>query len=193
MTAQYGAHEVMEIHEVLCKCIDTINIFHMYSSHVQDQQLAEILNNQLSFMTNSYNQMINTLNQGGMGQAVPYRTPITSNPSYGLNNPTPQSPISSINELSDRDIASGMLGCHKASASMKMMAALECANIQLRKMLQQGAINCSEQAYEVWSYMNTKGFYQVPTMKEMTTNTMLGSYAPSQGIGNIGIPQGMMK
>ena len=78
--------------------------------------------------------------------------------------------------MDDRDVASGMLGCHKASATMRMHAALECADPQLRRMMQQGAINCSEQAYEVWQYMNDKGYYQVPTMKQMTTDTVIQSY-----------------
>jgi spore coat protein CotF len=60
---------------------------------------------------------------------------------------------------------------------MRMMASLECADPNLRRMIQQGAMNCSEQAYEVWQYMNQKGYYQVPTMKDMTTQTMIQSYA----------------
>ncbi|MGO4699306.1 spore coat protein [Paenibacillus sp. 2TAB26] len=44
------------------------------------------------------------------------------------------------------------------------------ANPQLRTIMQQGAINCSEQAYEVWQYMNQSGYFQVPAMKKMTIN-----------------------
>ncbi|MDN5361514.1 MAG: hypothetical protein PWP70_561, partial [Moorella sp. (in: firmicutes)] len=103
----------------------------------------------------------------------------------GLDNPGTLTPNSSANEMDDRDVASGMLGCHKASATMRMVAALECADPELRRMIQQGAINCSEQAYEVWQYMNQKGYYQVPTMKEMTTSTMMNTYSSA----NIGVGQ----
>lgn len=41
----------------------------------------------------------------------------------------------------------------------------------------QGANNCAEQAYEVWQYMNAQGYYHVPTMKEMTTQTTISSHA----------------
>jgi spore coat protein CotF len=182
MTAQYGAHEVMEIHEVLTDTINGINQFQLYTPYVKDQQLRTILDRQVQFMTQEYNNLMQVINQGGMTQAMPYRTPMKSAPVYGLNNPTPESPNTSMNQMNDRDVASGMLGCHKSSAVMRMVAAQECANPELRRMVQQGAVNCSEKAYEVWQYMNQKGYYQVPTMKETTTNTMMNSYTPANGV-----------
>jgi spore coat protein CotF len=177
MTAQYGAHEVMEVHEVLTDTIDGINQFELYRTHVKDPQLGSIIDKQIRFMTDEYNNFIQVINQRGMSQATPYRAPRSSKPVYGLRNPQPQTPNMSIDQLDDKDVASGMLGCHKASACMRMMASLECADPNLRRMIQQGAMNCSEQAYEVWQYMNQKGYYQVPTMKDMTTQTMIQSYA----------------
>ncbi|MEG6614820.1 spore coat protein [Peptococcaceae bacterium 1198_IL3148] len=179
MAAQYGAHEVMELHEVLTDAIDGINQFELYKPHVTDQQLSSMIDKHINFMTNEYNMMVQALNQQGMAEARPYRAPITSQPIYGLNNPAPQSPHTATGKLNDRDIASGMLGCHKSSAIMKSMAALECADLNLRRMVQQGSINCSEMAYEVWQYMNQNGYYQVPTMKQMTTNTMINTYTPA--------------
>ena len=177
MAAHLGAHEVMEIHEVLTDTIDGINQFELYRPHITDQQLRAIMDNQLQFMMQEYNNMVQAVNQQGMASATPYRAPKSTQPVYGLKNPAPQSPNMGASQLDDRDIASGMLGCHKASAVMKMMAALECADPNLRRMIQQTAVNCAEQAYEVWQYMNQKGYYQVPTMKEMTTNTVLNTYA----------------
>ena len=60
------------------------------------------------------------------------------------------------------------------------MAALECANPNLRRMIIQSSNNCAEMAYEIWQFMNEKGYYQVPTMKQMTTNTMTESYKTAQ-------------
>lgn len=182
MAANLGAHEVMEMHEVLTKAIDNINHFQLYREHIKDQQLMQMLEHQLQFMGNSYNQMIQTMQQQGMGESIPYRTPKNIAPKYGLHQPATQTPNMSANEFDDRDIASAMLGCHKTSAAKKMMAALECANPQFRRMLQQASVNCSEQAYEVWQYMNEKGYYQVPTMKEITTNTMINSYGINNGM-----------
>jgi spore coat protein CotF len=46
-------------------------------------------------------------------------------------------------------------------------------------MLIQGAVNCADQAYDVWQYMNSRGYYQVPTMQQNTTDTLINTYQPS--------------
>lgn len=184
MAAQYGAHEVMELHEVLTDTIDGINQFELYRPYAKDPQLQTIIDRHIQFMVQEYNNLVNALNQQGTGTNVTgYRTPRTNvgmSPTYGLRNPAAQTPNTSPHEMNDQDVASGMLGCHKASAIMRMMATQEIANPQFRRMLQQCAINSSEMAYEVFQYMNQKGYYQVPTMKEITTNTVLNTYQPAQ-------------
>ncbi|OPX87139.1 MAG: Spore coat protein F precursor [Pelotomaculum sp. PtaB.Bin104] len=185
MAASLGAHEVMELHEILTKTIDGINHFQLYRPHVKDQQLGTILDNQLRFMIQEYNNMVQAVSQQGRSESIPYRTIKNVSPTYGLKSPLPQAPNTSANELDDRDVASGMLGFHKASATLKMIGALEMADPSLRRMMQQSAINCSEQAYETWSYMNQKGYYQVPTMKDMTTQTMINGFTATN-MGQMG-------
>lgn len=184
MAANLGAHEVMELHEVLSDTINGINQFELYRPHINDQQLGAMVDKQIQFMTQEYNSMVEALNSNGVTMESPYPSPQMTQPKYGLNNPEPQSPNTSPQQLSDRDIASGMLGCHKSSTVFKALAALECADPNLRRMVQQGSNNCSEMAYEVWQYMNQKGYYQVPTMKQMTTNTMTQSYNTA-GMSNL--------
>ncbi|MBA4494791.1 spore coat protein [Paenactinomyces guangxiensis] len=184
MPAQLGAHEIMEMHEVLTDTIDGINQFELYRPHVTDPQLGTILDNQIQYMIQEYNQMVAAVNQKMQGQTIPtrqFRQRPISTPSYGLNNPTPERPNASIQEMDDRDVASGMLGCAKSSATLRMHAALECADPQLRRMLTQGAVSCAEQAYETFQYMNQKGYYQVPTMQTNTTSTMMSMYQPTYG------------
>ena len=72
MTAQFGAHEVMEMHEVLTSAIDGINQLQLYRPHAKDPQLRQIIDNHMQFMMNEYNGMVQALNQRGMVQAVPY-------------------------------------------------------------------------------------------------------------------------
>ncbi len=176
MAANLGAHEVMELHEVLTDTINIINQFELYRPNVQSPELASILDKQVQFMTQEYNNMVQAINAQGLSMGTPYQSPKITQPKYGLNNPEPQVPNTSPNQLDDRDIASGMLGCLKASTICKTLGALECADPNLRRMLQQGSTNCSEMAYEVWQFMNKQGYYQVPTMKQMTTDTMTQSY-----------------
>lgn len=181
MAAHLGAHEVMEVHEVLTSEINDINTMQLYRQHVKDTQLAGILDKQMQFAVQGYNQLVQSVQNKGMQAAVPYRAPKTTTPTYGLHQPPSVSPAMSVNAIDDRDVASAILDLHKTGAGKKMIASLECADPQLRRTLQQSAVNCSEQAYEVWQYMNQQGYYQVPTMKEMTTNTMINTYQPIMG------------
>ena len=180
MAANLGAHEVMEIHEVLNGTVDAINQLQLLRPRVRDQRLAQILDHQLQFAVTGYNSLVDLLHRQGAGQAAPYRAVKNAiQPTYGLDHPGTVSPNTSPDQLDDRDIASIVLGLHKASAAKKIFAALECANPDIRRAMQQGAINCAEQAYEVWQYMNEQGFYQVPTLKEVTTQTMSNIYQPA--------------
>jgi len=184
MAANLGAHEVMELHEVLSDTITGINTVQLYNEHCKDPQLKSIVTKQLDFMTSEYNNMISTINQAGFQEAVPYRANTNFSPTYGLRSPSPTTPNPSAKQVDDQDVASALMGIHKTGASKRMMASLECANPELRRMLIQGAINCADQAYDVWQYMNSRGYYQVPTMQQNTTNTMMNMYQPTgQGAG----------
>lgn len=187
---QVGAHELIEVHEVLTSAINSINHFQMLKPYCQDQQLQNILQNQLNFMTNEYNSLVSVVNNkttaGSIG-TVRSNTGTNTNfsPTYGLRNPSQIQPNSSVNQMDDRDVASAILGCHKASATLKVHAALECADPQIRSTLIQGVKNCADQAYEVWQYMNSKGYYQVPTLKDMTTQTFSSVYQPAVPVNSI--------
>ncbi len=175
-SSQFGALEIMEAHEVITDHIDGINQFELYRPHVKDQTLMQVLDNQINHMYQSYQHMVNYLHNQGMGTAVPYRAPITSNIMYGLRQPLPVEPNTSFQEMDDRDVASGMLGCAKASALVCTNAALECANPNLRIMFTNCAISSINQAYELFLYMNQRGMYQVPTLAQQTTQTMINTY-----------------
>jgi spore coat protein CotF len=180
MAAELGAYEIMELHGVLTNTIDGINQLQLYRCHVQDAQLRSILDNQVNFMAQEYNNMVQTVQQQSKSEAIPYRKIKNVAPEYGLRNPGPNAPNISADEMDDKDVASGALGMHKASAMLKMGASLEFADPTLRRMLQQSAINCSEQSFEVWNYMNQKGMYQIPTMLPMTTSTIINSFDMAQ-------------
>lgn len=176
-----GAHEIMECHEVLSCMINGINQFQLLIPHCQDQNLKNILQNQLSFMTNEYTTFVNTLQQkGSQGQLQSVQNSFKATPTYGIKmNGVPEAPNASVNQLNDRDISALMLGTHKSSAVVKMHAALELTDSQMREMLVQSSRNCADQAYETWMYMNQNGYYQVPTFDQATTKAMINSYQPN--------------
>ncbi len=175
-TAQFGAHEVMEVHEVLSNMIEGINRFGMYRQFVRDSQLQGLMENQLRHMNQSYNNIVSYLQNKGTASSMPYHGVRKSSVQYGLRNPASMYPSTNMNEIDDRDVALGMLSYHKCSAIMCTMASLECADNTLRRLMQDAAISCSNQAWECFAYMNQRGMYQVPTMMQNTTNTMIHTF-----------------
>lgn len=170
-----GAHEVLEIHEVLNDAVNGINQFHLYEPHVQGDDLRNILSHQLNFMQLEYNMLIDLV--GSPGRLTEYSHRDRSEPIYGLDQPPQYYPKAALMQLKDQDIAAGMLNCHKSSAIRKMTSALECAAPQMREALIQGAKNCADQAYELFLFMNKRGYYQMPYLSNQ--DAILGQYEPA--------------
>lgn len=192
----FGAHEVLELHEVLNDAIYGLNTLNLFRPHAQDPMLQAMVDRHMQALTTEYNYMIQLANQQGAGHAVPARRMNAGGysenhmnqafqPSYGLHNPQTQAPARSAQEIDDADVALCLVNCHKQTASLKMKAALEMADPTLRRTMQQGALNSAEMAYEGFQFANQKGYYQVPTLKDTTQNTYLQAYgtAPTPQTG----------
>jgi spore coat protein CotF len=98
---------------------------------------------------------------------------------YGLRQPAPMAPQMQ-SRMSDQQILSAVLCCHKNSARNGMQASLECADPNVRQMLLNGAIAANQHAYDTFLLMNQQGQYQVPTMQEHTAKTFLHTFQPMQ-------------
>ena len=178
MHHEFGAHEIMEAHEVMSSTINGINMFELLRQQANDPQLSHIIDRQVQFMQKEYNDMVSYLTHHRGVTPETYHMRNEQSVNYGLRNPSPVSPHERAGRLNDRDIASIMLGKTKCGAAIKMKAALECADTQLRHMLTQASVSCAEQSYEIFSYMNQKGMYQVPTMQQRTQNNFLNTFQP---------------
>jgi spore coat protein CotF len=177
-TNPYGAHEVLELHEVMNTAIDSCHTLQLFVPYVRDPELRQILMTQLPFMQNEYNNLVHLVQGVGVGAAVPYRANVHMTTSMV---PQPQNPAQSNGfhaQLDDRDVASAMVSTHKSGAKLKMSASLEAANPQIRNALLQGAINCANMAYEVWGYMQRKGFYPLASLQETAQAQLLRGYQP---------------
>jgi spore coat protein CotF len=177
-TYPYGAHEVMELHEVLNTSIDALNTLQLYQPYARDPELSQMLHHQLAFMQTEYNHMVHVVKGIGVAGAVPYRPQVQVNQQAGYPANQPVQPNLSPAQMDDRDVASAMLGLHKAGANLKFSASLESAHPQIRQMLQQGAISCANQAYEVWGYLQRKGHYPLVALQEATNAQLLRGYQP---------------
>jgi spore coat protein CotF len=177
----FGAHETMEVHECLLEKVNMITHFNIYAQQAKDPQLQDMLARHQQEEIASYNEIVNITRGNNGFTPVPPNTNIrgASNQQirYGLNNPSQFSPQPDAS-LSDREIAVAMLLCHKNGARNCTQATLEAADPNLRLALLNSAATCMNQAYEVFLFMNQRGLYQVPTLKNQTAETFLNIYQP---------------
>ena len=181
----FGAHETMEVHEILNEKVNQINHFSLYLNQCRNVELKNMIDRHLQSAIQSYDRLVAyTHDYSAANQAAPSWPSQTANVQpqqieYGLRQPSPVTPQMQGN-LNDVQIAWAVLLCHKNSAKNQMAAALECADPNVRQMLQDGANACAHQAYEVFLWMNQQGQYQVPTIQDHTAKTFLHSYQPAQ-------------
>lgn len=182
----FGAHETMEVHEILAakKCM--IEHFSMYEQQCQDPPLREMLHRHIQTAIQSYNQLVSYTHdyQTAQSRMIPMHAAHNRDIRYGLHNPAPSAPQTGTVAMNDQSIAEAVLITHKNSAKNHLSAALECADPNVRQMMVNGAVSCTQDAYEIFNYMNHRGWYQVPTMNDHTAKTILHHYQP--------VPQGVM-
>ena len=84
-----GAHEALELHEVLNDAIHGLNTMRLYRPHARDHQLQALMDRQMQAVAMDYNHMVQLATQHGGIQSVPARRPYASvnmsfQPTYGL-------------------------------------------------------------------------------------------------------------
>lgn len=178
LSMNHGAHEVMDVHEVLSASIGALNTFIFLRPHVQDQELLNILDRQYAFMLDEYNITAECF-KTGQDPSHPtrsYKMQMGNDSKYGLTPGQPKKPMQSANEINDGIISGLLLSCHKAGSTGKTGAALESTNPVVRRVLQDSIPNCIEMAYELSLYQNKKGYYQIPQLSQPDMQAMLNMY-----------------
>ncbi|RHW36849.1 spore coat protein [Lysinibacillus yapensis] len=178
LSMNHGAHEVLDVHEVLSASIGALNAFIFYRPHVKDQELLNILDRQYAFMLDEYNITAECF-KTGQDPSHPtrsYKMQMGNDSKYGLTPGQPKKPMTSANEIDDSIISGALLSCHKTLATGKTTAALEATNPVVRRVLQDSIQNCIEMAYEISLYQNQRGDYQIPQLAPQDMQAMLNMY-----------------
>jgi hypothetical protein len=181
----FGAHETMEVHEILNEKMNMIHHFSLYAQQAQSGEVRSLIERHLQSCVQDYNQLVGyTHDYDAAGPRMPSvgsHSPMVETSyqdiHYGLRQPADTAP-SSIMGFNDRQILDAVLICHKNSAKNGMWASLECADPNVRQMLLQSALAANHFAYETFLLMNRLGQYQVPTMNKHTAKTFLHTYQP---------------
>ncbi|MCP1145817.1 spore coat protein [Lysinibacillus endophyticus] len=182
MSMNHGAHEVLDVHEVLSAAIGAMNTFIFFRPHVQDPELLNILDRQYAFMLDEYNITAECF-KTGQDPSHPtrsYKMQMGNDSKYGLSPGQPKQPMQSANEINDGIISGFLLSCHKMGAAGKTQAALEATNPVVRRVLQDSIPNCIEMAYELSLWQNKQGLYQIPQLAPQDMQTMLNMYGMAQ-------------
>lgn len=183
----FGAHETMEVHEILNEKINMLNHFSLYAQQARDPMVKDLLYRHLQAGAQHYDQVVgythdySAAQQGGASPAY-MQTPQVHPGQivYGLDNPANVAPMMMRGGFTDQQILMAVLSCHKNSAKNHMAASLEASDPNVRSMLLDGAVACNNMAYETFLLLNRMGQYQVPTMHDHTAKTYLHTYQPMQ-------------
>lgn len=179
----HGGHEIFDVREVLVGAINTMNLYQLLGSHIQDPELRDIQNRQYQFIQEEYNLTLECFQTGKppAKRTEPYMMKENNDFIFGMTQMPPAKPIQNVSEMSDQQVAVAMLNALKASASMKTMAAAETTNPVVRRVIAASIPNCLEMAYEVSLYQNKHHYYQVPQLAAQDTQNILNGFAPAQG------------
>jgi len=180
VTQRWAAHEFLETQESLRNLVANIELHAHFVEVTEDHELKGVLTRHINRMMNTYQQGVNMLQSKGqqapqLNIQVP-RFNVMHQPTIGLQNPSVPAPNPHANRLSDVTISTIALNQHKAGSMLAMLWAGECADPHLRSYHVMIANNCQEMAYEIWQYMNHKGYYQAPQLASHTMNTMIQAF-----------------
>lgn len=158
-----------------------LELYGVLFSMAQDTHLKDILFNQQSRMLDGYNFGVQLLQGGGI-QMNPHTLElrIYERPQTGLQQPAMPTPNPNASQLSDYSIATIALNMHKTGSAISMLWACECVDLQIRQFHATSANICQEMAWELFQYMNNKGYYQAPQLADHTMRTMIQGIQPSQ-------------
>ncbi|WP_084783456.1 spore coat protein [Paenibacillus sp. FJAT-26967] len=175
----FGAHETVEVHEILTEKMNMIQHFSLYAGMSSHPQVGALVQQHLYSAIQHYNELVAyTHDYSAAGQPHAYGQPPAvpvQDIAYGLRHPAQQSPRTD-GTLGDEQILTAVLCCHKNSSRNQMAAALECADPNIRRMLLTFAVAAADHAYEVFLFLNAQGQYQVPTMHDHTAKTYLHTF-----------------
>lgn len=195
---QWATHEFLETNELLRKLAADIEFHAMCAEMATDPELRHMLQRHVQHMDQTYEQAIQLLRSKGSAVTASASRPMqihSQQAHAGFQNPQPipEPQTSKVNRLSDLTISTLILNAHKAGSVFGMMWANECVDPEVRSFHVMCANNCERMAYEVWQFMNARGFYEVPAMPMNDVRMMTQTFQPMNSgtmnqMGHMGYP-----
>ncbi|CAI8706634.1 MULTISPECIES: spore coat protein [Bacillus] len=180
---QLATHELRDLSELIAGDYNTINTMCTYIQQAQDDELKQMLQNHLPLHVQDYNLKVEFI-QGETTPNISKFQPSKLKPVLASYTEAPSQKYSPVTPSviaqppNDRAIATGYLLNQKSSAFNCAGSLLECANPELRTLLENTFLNSSHHAYDIWQYMVKKGYYQLSPAPSSEMQAIASMYQP---------------
>lgn len=154
--------ELHNLHELILSCVNSITNMALYKNQVTDPELKSMIETHFPVHVQDYNLKVRFVKES----SAP--TEKLNVPELKINlqdftsapvEPIPFTPRTDIQQLNDREIATGYLLTLKRAGREYAWSAMEATNPNLREFLKDAFTMSCNHAYEVSEWLIKKGFY----------------------------------
>jgi len=177
-----AAHELLDLSELIMGCYNTVGCMSAFINQAQDPELKEILVRQFPLHVKDYNlkvEFVQSQTTPNINQFIPDELKVKLTDFTSGTTPVPAGqPRTDVQTHTDREISIAYLLNQKSSAKNYAQSAVECANPDLRKFLENAFLNSNRHAYEMWQYMVQKGYYPLSAAPQEDIQMIANIYQP---------------
>jgi spore coat protein CotF len=161
---QITTGELHNLSELILSCVNSITNMAMYKNQVTDQELKTIIETHFPIHVQDYNMKVKFVKEAAGPTEklnVPQLKKILTDFTKSQVKVVPVTPRTEIQQLNDREIATGYLLTLKRAGREYAWSAMEASNPELREFLKDAFTMSCNHAYEVWQWMVKSGFYSL--------------------------------
>lgn len=159
---QLSCGELHNLTELILSCVNSITNMALYKNAVTDSELKAIIENHFPVHVQDYNMKVKFVKEATAPTEklnVPQLKKILQDFTKAPVAIIPVTPRTDIQQLNDREIATGYLLTLKRAGREYAWSAMEASNPELREFLKDAFTMSCNHAYEVYQWMVKNGFY----------------------------------
>lgn len=159
---QLSCGELHNLSELILSCVNSITNMALYKNVVTDSELKAIIENHFPVHVQDYNMKVKFVKEATAPTEklnVPQLKKIIQDFTKAPVQTIPVTPRTEMQQLNDREIATGYLLTLKRAGREYAWSAMEASNPELREFLKDAFTMSCNHAYEVYQWMVKNGFY----------------------------------
>jgi spore coat protein CotF len=174
-----ASHEVHQLSELTLSCVNSITNMALFLSCVKDAQLKSLIEKHFPFHIKDYNTKVEYLTRADgakTGLPIPEFTKILDCYTKSPVQPQPVTPRIKVEQLEDREIATGYMLTLKRAGREYAWAAMEMSNPEIRCFCENAFVMASHHAFDIWQWMVQKGYYPLDEAPQNELSMIGGMY-----------------